>query len=114
MAKKKRLDGVRGAPRTPRARTERRTAERSAVKNAEAGLRLAALETGGAADRPIVARTASVIEPQASSLPCAACGASARVEEHRADVALGLRVVRVRCSSCQVARDLYFRITQPN
>lgn len=95
-----------------RARTERRIAERSAVKDAKAGLRLAALEAGGAADRPIVVHTAAVIEPQASSMPCAACGGGARVEEHRAES--NLRVVTVRCAQCGVKRDVYFRIAQPN
>lgn len=102
------------AKKKPRPRTERRIAERAAVKDAQAGLRLAALEAGGAPDRPIVVGTASVIEPQAGSMPCAACGSSVRPEEHRADVALGLRIVRVRCSVCGVGRDLYFRIAQPN
>ncbi|MBX3230802.1 MAG: hypothetical protein KIT84_01185 [Labilithrix sp.] len=102
------------AKKKPRARTERRTAARSAVKDAHAALRLAALAPGGSADHPLVVTSASVIEPQAASAPCAVCGASTRVEEHRADPALGLRVVHVRCPTCGVARDLYFRIAQLN
>jgi hypothetical protein len=95
-----------------RARTERREANRAAVKDAKAGLKLSALEAGGAADRPIVVVSASVIEPHAASIPCAACGAGVRVEEHRAEASL--RIVRVRCPRCGVARELYFRIAQLN
>lgn len=95
-----------------RARTERRNAERAAVKQAKVGLQLSALAAGGAADRPIAVVSASVIEPHAASIPCAACGGGVRVEEHRAENSL--RVVRVRCTQCGVARDLYFRIAQLN
>ena|SRR6185295_3496189 len=113
-----------------RARTAKREAERAAVKDAKASLKLSALEAGGAADRPITVSSASVIEPQAASIPCAACGASVRVEEHRATggglgptqrspgtperAEASLRIVRVRCPRCGVARELYFRIAQLN
>jgi hypothetical protein len=95
-----------------RKRTERRIAERAAVKDAKAGLRLAALEPGGAPDRPLVVVSASVIEPIAASTPCAACGGSVRVEEHV--VEHGLRVTHVRCAQCGVRRSQYFRIAQAN
>lgn len=84
------------------------------MKTAEAALKLAALEPGGAADRPIVVTSASVIEPHAAGQPCVACGAGVRVEEHVAAPTLGLRVVKIRCPRCGVARELYFRIAQPN
>jgi len=103
-----------------RARTERREAARAAVKLASARLKLAALEAGGAPDRPIEVTSASVIEPHASSMPCASCGADGvRVEEHVAvtvggaaegETARRLRVTRVVCPRCGVRRDVYFRI----
>ena len=102
-----------------RARTERREAERDAVKLARSRLKLAALEPGGASDRPIEVSSASIIEPHASSMPCAACGAQGlRVEEHVA-VTLGgegseptrrLRVVHVTCQRCGARREVFFRI----
>src|SRR5689334_697049 len=57
-----------------RARTERREAARDAVKMAVARMKLAALEPGGAEDRPIEVTSASIIEPHASSMICPACG----------------------------------------
>ncbi|MBS2016067.1 MAG: hypothetical protein JST00_24515 [Deltaproteobacteria bacterium] len=98
---------------TKRARTERREAARAAAKLAQARMKLAALEEGGAPTRPIEVESASVVEPHASSMPCAACGASGvRVEEHVA-ITVGearLRVARVRCAQCSVKRDVFFRI----
>lgn len=98
-----------------RSRTERREREREAKKLAEARVKLAALEPGGAPDRPVEVTSASVIEPHAASMPCAACGELAvRVDEHVA-VTVGtderrLRVVRARCARCGYKRDVYFRI----
>ena len=96
-----------------RARTERREAARAAVKTAEARLKLAALEAGGSPARPIEVASASVVEPHASSMACAACGnPGVRIDEHVASVVDGarLRVVHVRCSRCGVKREVYFRI----
>jgi hypothetical protein len=96
-----------------RARTERRRIERDAVKLARTRTKLASLEPGGAADRPIELTSASVVEVYASSLACVACGASGvRVEEHVA-VTVGqrpLRIARTICPRCGVRRDVYFRI----
>lgn len=96
-----------------RARTERRKMERDAVKLAQTRMKLASLEPGGAPDRPIEVTSASVVEVHASSLPCAACGASGvRVEEHVA-VTIDerpLRIARLICPRCGVRRDVYFRI----
>jgi hypothetical protein len=92
-----------------RARTGRREAAREAAKLARARMKLAALEPGGAPERPIEIASASVVEPHAASLPCAACGASGvRVEEHAAEE--GLRVAHVRCARCGASRPLWFRI----
>lgn len=94
-----------------RSRTERREAERDAAKLARARMKLAALEAGGAPDRPIEVTSASIIEPQASSMPCAACGAQGlRVEEHAADVLRRLRVVHVLCQRCGTRREVFFRV----
>ncbi|MBX3221284.1 MAG: hypothetical protein KF795_12245 [Labilithrix sp.] len=100
-----------------RARTERREAQRAGVKLAEARLSLAALEAGGSPERPIEVTSASVVEAHAVGLGCAACGGSTRVEEHTAvtipgagGVPRALRVARVRCARCGVARDVYFRL----
>jgi hypothetical protein len=102
------------AKKPARARTDRRTAERAAVKLAEARLKLAALEAGGSPDRPIEVTSASVVEPHAASLPCVACGQNTRVEEHVAiTTPRPLRVARVRCARCGTRRDIYFRLGSP-
>jgi hypothetical protein len=101
------------APRPKSARSERREAERTGVKLAEAGLKLALLEPGGSPERPIEVSSASIVEPHASGLACVACGGSTRVEEHAArtfDGGRSLRIVRVRCTRCGVERDVYFRL----
>jgi hypothetical protein len=102
-----------------RARTERREAEREAARLARARIRLAALEAGGASDRPIEVTSASIIEPHASSMPCAACGGQGlRVDEHVAvtleragdEPARRLRVVHVNCPRCGTRREVFFRV----
>ena len=97
-----------------RPRTERREAARDAAKMARARMRLAALEPGGAPDRPIEVTSASIIEPHASSMPCPACGSQGqRVEEHVAQTIEGsrLRVVHASCPRCGMRREIYFRIS---
>lgn len=84
------------------------------MKLARAKLRLAALEPGGAPAHPIEVASASVIEPYAASMPCAACDAAGvRVEEHAATSVAErpLRTVRVLCMRCAVRREVWFRIT---
>jgi hypothetical protein len=102
-----------------RARTERREAERDAAKLTRARTKLASLEAGGAPDRPIEVSSASIIEPHASSMPCAVCGAAGvRVDEHVARTIEGeggeparrLRVVHVTCQRCGARREVFFRI----
>lgn len=99
---------------TKRARTERRKAERAAVKLAGSRTKLAALEPGGSAERPLDVTSASVVEPQASSMPCAACGEQGiRIDDHTAlhlDGGRTLRVVAARCPWCGFKRNVYFRI----
>jgi len=92
-----------------RARTERRERERAAVKLAEARIKLARLEAGGTPEHPIDVTSASVVEPHASSLPCASCGEQGvRIEEHVAEQ--GLRIARVRCPKCGFRRSIYFKL----
>jgi endogenous inhibitor of DNA gyrase (YacG/DUF329 family) len=96
-----------------RPRTERREAARDAAKIARVRMKLAVLEAGGGPDRPIEVTSASIIEPHASSMPCAACGNPAvRVEEHVAQTieTRRLRVVHVVCPRCGTRREVYFRI----
>ncbi len=99
---------------TKKSRAERRQDARDAAKLARAKLKLASLEAGGAPDRPIEVTSASLVEPHASSLPCAACGASGvRCEDHTAlttEDDRRLRVAHVRCRQCGTAREIYFRI----
>jgi ribosomal protein L37E len=96
-----------------RARTERREAARDAERIARSRIKLAAMEPGGAPDRPIEVTSASIIEPHASSMPCAACGApNVRVDEHVALTLEGrrLRVTNVVCQRCGSRREVFFRI----
>src|SRR4051812_10216206 len=95
-----------------RARTARREQDRAAVKLAEARRKLAALEPGGAPDRPIQVTSASVVEPHALGLACLACGESTRLDEHAAVTVGGvaLRCARVRCGFCGARREIWFRI----
>lgn len=97
-----------------RARTERREAERDAAKLARARIKLAALEAGGSPDLPIEVTSASIIEPHAQSMYCAACGNHGlRIDEHLAQTFPGerrLRVLKSRCPQCGTQRDLFFRI----
>jgi hypothetical protein len=100
------------SPKKRSARTERRAAERDARKRTHDRLRLATLEPGGRPDRPVEVESASVIEPSAAAAPCVACGGRVRVEDHAARTVDGvsLRVVRVRCPTCGLGRELFFRI----
>lgn len=97
-----------------RPRTDQREAERSAGKLARSRMKLSALEPGGAPDRPIEVTSASIIEPHASSMPCAACGAyGVRVDEHIAvtlEDSRRVRIVYVNCQRCGTRREIYFRI----
>ncbi|MCA9585527.1 MAG: hypothetical protein KC657_09230 [Myxococcales bacterium] len=99
-----------------RARTIRREAERATDKLRQARMKLAALEPGGSPARPIELVSASVIEPHAASMPCAACGGTVRVDTHEArtfgagDAPKRVRVVHVRCVACGTERDVYFSL----
>jgi hypothetical protein len=97
-----------------RERTRRRIAEREARRLVRDREKLAALERGGAADRPLEVPSAAVIEGRARTMPCIQCEGEYEVRDHQSDG--GLRVVTVTCRRCHVSRRLWFRIvvTGPN
>jgi len=82
------------------------------VKLADAGAKLARLEAGGSPDHPIELESASLVEPHATSLPCARCGGTLRLDEHTAEIIEGsrLRVVRLHCFQCNAPRVVYVRL----
>lgn len=93
-------------------RRERRERERELAKGVREREKLARLLPGGESGRPIEVASASVVEVHAKSVPCPLCGAELRVEEHVARMVKGemLRIVRARCFSCGVPRELFFRL----
>lgn len=93
-------------------RRERRERERELAKGVREREKLARLLPGGEGGRPVEVASASVVEVHAKGIPCPLCGGELRVEEHVARVVENemLRVVRVRCFSCGVPRDLFFRL----
>jgi hypothetical protein len=99
--------------RTPR--TERRAGEHRARKLVREKQRLAALEVGGAPDRPIEVTSSPVIDVRARSLRCPLCDGAYRLDDHTAATHEGrsLRIAHVTCQQCGVARQLWFRITSP-
>lgn len=92
-----------------RKRTERRAVDRDVKKLLAQKDKLAKLEVGGAAERPIHVATASLVDVLARDSKCHRCGGAVRLEEHVARA--GLRVARVRCSSCGSDRELYFAVS---
>jgi hypothetical protein len=117
------------------ARAMRRQADRNVQKFMRDKTRLAALEVGGAPERPIQVTSASEVEISARSMPCIQCGGEVRVEveisarsmpciqcggevrvdEHLAETigADRLRITHVSCPSCGTKRAIYFRIGSP-
>jgi hypothetical protein len=94
----------------PRARTQRRQDERSLAKLARDRERLARLEVGGSAERPIALESASQVEAHARSMPCVRCGGDLRVEEHAVRVVgeQSLRLVQLSCPACGAKREVWF------
>jgi hypothetical protein len=100
-------------PKKTSARALRRSAERAHEKLVAQRRRLAALEPGGAAERPIRVPSASVIEVQALAHACLACDERRQqLVEHRAEEIAGtrLRVVDVGCTVCGAPRRFFFEI----
>lgn len=108
MARSRRYDVRPMSKKRPR--TERRERERALEKLARDRARLAALEPGGSAERPIELESASQVEPHARSLRCTRCEAEMRVEEHVART-VGehrLRLARLVCPRCGTRREAWF------
>ena len=76
--------------------------------------RLARRAPGGAPDRPIEVDSPPVIDVMAEARPCPLCEGRLRLVEHAAETIAGqrLRVARVTCTSCGIAREIYFRLPQ--
>ena len=93
-------------------RAKRRALERARAKLAEQRRKLAALEPGGSAERPVDLESAALVEPRAEAAECLACGAPARVVEHVANVVdeRRLRIATTRCARCGEQRIWYFRL----
>ncbi|HEU4538926.1 MAG TPA: hypothetical protein VFS00_32625, partial [Polyangiaceae bacterium] len=101
-----------GPKKPPPARAERRAALRLAEGLARQRAKLAALEPGGSAERPIEVTSASLVEPRALSLRCLRCDAAeARLDAHEAGRAGPhvLRTLRTHCGRCGATRTLYVR-----
>ena len=98
--------------RKPSPRTVRRI--RSRAHEALVGdlERLARLAPGGAPDRPLDVEAPTQVEPIAEGAVCPLCEGALRLVEHAAETHDGarLRVAHLRCTSCGVARSLYFRL----
>ena len=77
--------------------------------------RLARLEPGGSAERPIEIGSASLVEVHGRSAECLRCGAGSRVDDHTAEGtgAASVRVAHLVCPQCGAERRLYFRIVAP-
>ena len=90
-------------------RPSRRLAQRQHVRDLE---RLARLAPGGAPDRPIAVDTPPLVDVMAEARPCPLCEGSLRLNEHTAEIIDGerLRVARVTCTRCGIARAIYFRL----
>jgi hypothetical protein len=101
-----------------RPRTLRRELERERNKLAKVRESLAALEPGGAPERPIEVESASQVEPHTRSMHCPICEDSYRVLDH--EVATGphgmLRVVTAQSPQCGRTTKIWFvlRPTLPN
>ncbi|MCC6763655.1 MAG: hypothetical protein IT293_03250 [Deltaproteobacteria bacterium] len=89
----------------------RRLAQREHVRDLE---RLARRAPGGAPDRPLEVDTPPLVDVMAEAMRCPLCGAGFRLVEHAAETIDGarLRVARVTCTSCGIARAIYFRLRE--
>jgi hypothetical protein len=74
--------------------------------------RLARLEEGGSAARPITVASPAQVDVLAQQKPCPLCRGHLRLEEHVAATVDGarVRVARMACAACGVRRPLYFAL----
>ena len=91
---------------------ERRAHTRAEEKLVRTRVRLARLAPGGEPSRPLDVSSASLVEPQAKSMPCPKCEGACSVVEHAAETQQGkrLRIAHMACKDCGGRRAIYFRI----
>jgi hypothetical protein len=89
----------------------RRRAQQEHVRDLE---RLARLAPGGAPDRPLDVDTPPLVDVIAGTTHCPLCEGEFRLDEHAAETIDGarLRVARVTCKRCGIAREIYFRLRE--
>ncbi len=77
--------------------------------------KLAALEPGGTAERPIDVVSSPVIDIRAKAMPCLRCQGEVNLEEQTAEMVDGksLRLAHLTCVRCGSKRKVWFRITSP-
>lgn len=100
-----------------RERTARRENERDLDKLTDARMKLAALEVGGAPERPMDVDSASQIEGRAEALLCFRCEHPLKIEEHRAlhhPSSGSVRELALRCPTCGTKRNAYYRVRAAN
>ncbi len=95
-----------------RLRTEERERARQREKLYESRTKLALLEPGGSAERPLDVTSASVVESRAQAEPCLRCLQPMRAVDHTtAESPNGLlRKVMLECRDCGAQRYLFLRI----
>lgn len=100
--------------RGARPRTAARAVARKHERLVSDREKLALLEPGGSAERPIEVRSASVVEARAEAEACLRCDVPMRCEEHGTlETRTGLlRVAKLRCPQCGARRNLYLRIVE--
>lgn len=102
------------ARRPSSSRGLRRLRERAHAKLVREQERLASLRAGGAPERPVVVESPAQVDVIAGATPCPLCEGPLRLDEHAADTVGGvrLRVARLTCTRCGVARRLWFRLAE--
>jgi hypothetical protein len=89
----------------------RRRAQQEHLRDLE---RLARLAPGGAPDRPLDVDTPPLVDVMAEAMSCPLCAGGFRLDEHAAETIDGvrLRIARVTCKRCGIAREIYFRLRE--
>jgi hypothetical protein len=103
------------ARKTPGARTLRRARARADASLHHDIDRLAKLEEGGRADRPIEVTSPVQVDVRAEAMLCPHCDEAPRLVEHRAETYGNelLRVALLLCATCGRERRVYFRVVAP-
>jgi len=97
-----------------RPRTRERALARAGEKLVRQKEKLFLLEDGGTPERPILVASPVVVELKAAALACPRCGATVRMEEHRAPTVGGVRLREavVRCPRCGAERSVWFQLNE--